>query len=665
MQMSNLGRTVRLLVLSALWGTIGTSNTYAQEFQTLSKVTSDTIWLKWLPSDYSALLKMGEGASVSRIEVKSAQNLESLDFTNSKKWEIAPVQERFDRLNPQDSVQDRMATLLDPIVDPLPEEAQNFAFGSVIIENVTQPLFQYELGNLIVDTDFEKRKKYAYRIEIKNADPIYAFVDASEKTTFTEPTITLKLDRKKTVVCTWDMASIREEAFAFDIEHAVSNIKNAERLLEEPYLPFKSEFEKNQDDAEIRHDDPERGKMHYYRIIGRDAFGAPSLTSQWEEIYVPNRIEAYAVIDSVSVEGTSRIIHASITEDRFYRNFGIRLERSTMLDQGYESIQDVTIDEGESQFSIATTVAETSGDAFYYRIVLSNEDDTLVSQPYYKFTLDQEAPLAPEGLRIDIDSNGIARLNWLQLEDPGLLGYRVFRGNQKKEEFAERTTELSLETSWVDTLSLDNLTSEVYYYIQGVDANYNQGAHSDTVMGLKPDTIAPVAGLIRKISMVENGVALELIPSSSKDAVSNILYRGNRALGDVGEAYVDTNLVPGKFYSYRVETSDRTGNTSVSKEVSQMYEPGFRAAPEGSIRADFQGNFIEISYKLPALEIYSVQIYRSKKGEPSRRWKTIHDQEQSSIQDRSIRIGETYQYQVKYITSEGIHSLPLELEATF
>jgi len=381
---------------------------------------------------------------------------------------------------------------------------------------------------------------------------------------------------------------------------------------------------------------------------------------------VPNRIEAYPVIDSVQVDNDTRHILAS-SPGFSGSSENYELLRSKSRDSGYEILNSTRISfDGDPERSLFTVYSDVrSGDAYYYKVALMNQDDTVYSQPFYHFTLDQEAPESPEGLEIEIDSSGIARLNWDELKDPGLLGYRVFRGNAKNEEFVERTSKLSLETTWLDTLALDNLTSEVYYFIQGVDDNYNQGAHSDTILGLKPDTIAPVSGLIRKISMIEFGITLDITLSSSSDAVSNILYRDEVSLGEVGEEYVDTSLVPGQFYTYHIVTEDRSGNVSHSKEVSQKYEPGFRAAPKGNIRTDFQGNFIEINYELPALEIYSVQIYRGKKGEASRRWKTIHNLEQNSIQDNSIRIGETYVYQVKFITKDGMHSLPLELEASF
>lgn len=664
--MSNLGRIVHLWVFSTVFF-LAANHLNAQEFKTVSKVTDDSVWIKWLPTDYSALLNLKEGAIIRRIEVSSSQNLEGHNYASGKQWTISPLQERFDALNRSDSVQDRMATLLEPILSPVAEDAQNFAFGSALIENVTQPLFQKELGNFLVDASIEKRKKYAYKIEIKETTPLYVFIDPSEKTVFTKPSIGLTLDQKKTVVCSWDLTPLLSQSFAFDVEHAVNNTQSAERLFKEPYLPFKSEFEENKNEAEVRHEGPEKGKMHYYRVIGRDAFGAPSLASEWKGIYVPNRIDAYPVIDSVTVDGFSRLVHAHIESEDISGIEIVQLTYSENKDSGYEIVRNIPL-EGSTkhrQFIFTADTKYASGDAFYYKVALLNSDDTVSTQPFYHFTLDQDAPIRPQNLNVNIDENGVAEVTWEPLNDPGLLGYRIFRGNSKREEFVERTNRLSLETKWIDTLALDNLTSEVYFFVQGVDANYNQGAHSDTVMGLKPDTIPPVAGLIRKISMVESGISLEMIPSSSADAVSNVLFRGTSALGEVEAEYLDSTAVPGKFYSYYIQTTDRSGNVSVSKKVSQKYEPGFRPAPTGSATADFQNNFVEIAYELPKLDIYAVQIYRCKKGEPSRRWKTIHDLEQTTIQDRSIRIGETYQYQVKYITKEGIHSLPLELEVSF
>lgn len=664
--MSNLGQIVRSLGCSILLIFCAVPLSNAQDFKAVTKVTKDTLWLKWLPVDYTSLRKLTAGAQVSRVEVKSGEGLKALDYSNGKKWIIAPLQERFDVLNRNDSLQDRMATFLEPIVEAIPEADQNYFYGMAVIENVTHPELQYQLGNILVDIEFDRRKKYAYKISVANAEALYVYIDASVKSEFSAPEITLFLDKKETVVCSWDLRLTRDNAFAFDVEHAISNTSKSENLLNEPYLPFKSEFEINKHLAEIRHDNPMEGEMHYYRVVGRDAFGARSLFSEWKEIYVPAIISAYPIIDSVTVDAANRRVFGRIESATNKRRFEkMEILRSTKKDVGYEAIKTISLADGVNQFDIATNPGAISGDAYYYRISLTNEDDTVNSQPFYFFTLDQEPPNAPQGLDISIDSAGIARLKWTELEDPSLLGYRVFRANAKREEFMEQTHELVTTTYWSDTLPLDNLTSEIYYFIEGVDANFNQGAHSDTILGLKPDTIAPVAALIRTISKTELGIALEIITSTSEDADVTTLFRNAEMIGPISGDYLDSNLVPGTFYTYYLVTRDRSGNSSQSRSVSQKYEPGFREAPAGSVKADFQGNFIEIKYDLPDLEIYSVQIYRAKAGNPVRLWKTITDQKKRSIRDTSVSIGENYEYQIKYITKDGIHSLPLRLAVSF
>ena len=99
-----------------------------------------------------------------------------------------------------------------------------------------------------------------------------------------------------------------------------------------------------------------------------------------------------------------------------------------------------------------------------------------------------------EGL---IDSNSVAKITWTAPNDKDLQGYRVFRSNSLKEEFVEKTTKPDLTTTYLDTLDLNNLTSEVYYFVRAVDQNYNNDENTEPILLLKPDTIPPVPGVIK------------------------------------------------------------------------------------------------------------------------------------------------------------------------
>ena len=48
-----------------------------------------------------------------------------------------------------------------------------------------------------------------------------------------------------------------------------------------------------------------------------------------------------------------------------------------------------------------------------------------------------------------------------------------FWANSLREEFVESTTHFVENTTYSDTISLRNLSSEIYYQIRAVDLNYN------------------------------------------------------------------------------------------------------------------------------------------------------------------------------------------------
>jgi len=663
MQMLNLARIAHLSVFSCFLLLCG--NLSAQSLEVKFKVEKNRISVKWLPSDYETLLALRNGAEVSRIEAGNKENLSNLDYSNGKKWLIAPLDERYNRLDENDLTESSYALLLEPIMVEVSDSAErNFAFGSNVIMNVTDPEVQKVLGNFIEDIDFNPRKQYAYEIRVASIDPVYVYVDANEITVYPEVNVSLYLDQKKTVVCSWNYEELRDYSFAFDIDHAVGKTTNAAPLLENPFMPFHTTDMANTDSTQVRHNDPKKGEWHYYKVTGRDAFGAPKLESDWFSIYVPDRIDAFPIIDSMEVQGTSRIIRGSVTGAR--NNVDqISLFRSKQRESGFELLETRDFD-GDSVFSFPSEVSVPSGDAYYYKVALLNEDDTVASLPYYFFTLDQEPPAPPSNLNVAIDSNGIATLNWSAPEDTDIRGYRVFRGNQKSEEFVEQTQNLRLETEFMDTLRLDNLSSKVYYYVQTVDNNYNNSAHSDTILALKPDTIAPVPSLIRSVKMTEKGIELRLIPSTSEDVSGTELYRNEKALGSVGDSFLDTTVVAGKFYAYYLKTSDLSGNSSRSKTISQKYEPGIRRELTAEAKVNLGKKCIEITWQLPVNEeVYAVKIYKAKSGNPLRLWKTITDYSKNKIEDNTLYIGEEYVYTVSYITQDGIASVPVRLEVLY
>lgn len=641
---------------------------FSQELNAVVKVTKDSIALKWLPNSFETFTKMTKGGSVSRIESGKVSDPKSLDFSNGKKFTIPTTSTIYNKLNEAQEEQDKFKVLLSPFIDGATDpEEKNFAFGAATIENVINPNFQYVVGNIIVDKDFDKSKTYYYKIDVGGLKPVYVFIDAKQITNYSNiKDFSLSLDKKKTVEVEWDYRAINKEAFGFTIFHAIDNTKQPKDLLGEPYLPFKSNFEPENKKGSIRHDNPIEGHFNYYRVSGLDPFGNPSLHSEWKKIYIPKMVHAFAEIQKIEAENELRKITAKIyTEGNLNPHVEkISLLRSLSKDSGYSVVK--TLDYTDSIINI-TLSGKVSDDHFYYKIIAFNEDDTVSSLPYYFFTLDQTPPGAPTEITGTIDSFGIVSLSWKAPADKDIKGYRVYRGNALDEDFVEQTTRLTPETTFKDTLRLDNLTSQIYYFIRTVDNNYNNSVFSDTVLLIKPDTIAPVSVVLYEVSLVDSVFKINWVNSNSEDVKKNVLIRESNSINeilytwsDTTTRFVDNNIVPGKGYNYLVKTYDLSDNESASKSIYRFYEPGYRNPLKGfKAKVNIDKKVVELSWSKPNEEVYSYVIYRGKKDEKLLPLKTITNGE-NFFNDKHVKINNAYTYTVKYVSKSGIHSLPVK-----
>ena len=663
-----------LKFLFVLYFCLLSAASFTQNFTLMSKIEKDSISIKWLPSDFDAFTKLIKGATVERIESTQNANFSSLDFSVGKSWKIESTKNRYAKLDATKPRQDKSKVLLEPFMEKdFPNDQKNFPFGTAIIENVINPDFQFIVGNIIVDKSFSKNKTYVYKVTIKEEAPLYIFIDHSKKTKYSSiESFKLSLDKKKVVSIEWDSKKYQKESLGYDIEHSIDNKNNKEDLLELPYLPFRSEHEIDSKFSLVR-DNAEPGHTHYYRIIGRDAFGHKALHSEWKKIYVPLLINAWAQIDTVFAKMDDRIINASI-HSYTSTNSSIKeivLLRSSLRDSNYSVMQKTSYTDSTIKFTIKSELR--TGDGYYYKIRAINDDDTISSIPYYFFTLDQEPPQPPTEISGTIDSNGVVSLKWLASIDSDIRGYKVFRANTKKEEFVEKTTNLFTTLSFKDTLSLNNLTSEVFYFLQAVDLNFNQSITSDTILIIKPDTIAPIPCILSNVIIEKDRLNVTWVNSDSKDLKANQLIRYFKNSVDTLNSwskeennFIDSNLIKGENYRYQIVTFDRSNNKSYSNEIQKYYEPGYREKIQ-----NFQGKIniekkvIHLTWDKPKDEIFSYQIFRAKSEGKILPLKTIHSVDETYYEDRNIHLNNQYIYTINYVNESGIHSIPARIEVVY
>jgi len=666
------------LVLSFLFGCIvfHWSQAQTKQMDVVSKVEivngKTVVQLKWFPSDYAVFSQLiKEGATLERVEIQS-NNVPGINgFEGPIIATLEPAKKRLSTLDKSETSQ-KITALLEPFLADKPqenEETKNFAFALAILECSISKEMGEIAGCTYTDVTVEKGKNYAYRIRIKNAQSGFITVQTDEATSYPKlESLSLALDRKNTVEMRWQSRLTKAFGYGFLLEKSLDVPVEGTFLTQTPYVPVRSADEKADKDDSYRDEQLTEGHTHYYRLVGLNYFGEPVLFSEWKEIYVPNHVHASIYIDTTYASGQTRVIKTKALGVGKPMNIKqYKLLQSTKQDADYSVIETKAYQDSTVSFTVQMP---KTGDQFYYKVLAISDDfDTVSSLPSYVFTLDQEAPEMPTLIAGKIDSIGIVRLSWQAPKDNDLLGYRIYRANDKREEFKERNTELSLSTTFVDTLRLDNLTSEVYYCLKAVDKNYNNSPFSDTILLLKPDTIAPVAALL-SIPILKDSVAiLQWNNSPSTDISINYLIREETAKQDTlirwtieTNMFEDRNIEAGNRYSYRIVTMDKSHNTSASPARQVYYEPGYRPslkAAKANVNRTLK--LVEITWSLPKELVFSFQIYKSVNNEPLSLLKTIENGTVTSFQDKDVRLGNTYHYTVKYILKSGIHGLPTEV----
>ncbi len=474
------------------------------------------------------------------------------------------------------------------------------------------------------------------------------------------------------VYLNWNYSTLADGYSGFWVEKSTDSLSFS-RLNEAPLIFFTSADNKESQNLEFVDTLVREGEEYFYRVRGINHFGDLGEISNTVRVYVPRSLFGECRIDTIyAVENARHLLGRFLFhgESDIGNLSEFALYRSDSLFSGYEKLSSVLPE--RNLFSFTVTSATSTGVRAYYKVAaVSKDQDSAWSYPQYFFTLDQEPPSKPTGLKGTISDSGIVSLSWLPNPDKDLLGYRVFKANHLREEFTEVTTDFTTGTGFRDTLSLRNLTSEVYYRISAVDANYNNSAYSAPVLLLKPDTIPPVPCVFTSYAVIPEGIRLSWVNSPSDDVQKNLLLRLNpdgteteiaHWPADSLKTFDDFRLSDQARYVYRIQTSDEKPNTRISESLAVHFELGYRPAPD-SLTAVVNRVEKTISLQWRAVPgTYQTEIYRRKNDGPLLLIKTLVGPEVTKFEDSDLSINNRYMYCIKVVLESGVSSkLSLEI----
>jgi hypothetical protein len=162
-------------------------------------------------------------------------------------------------------------------------------------------------------------------------------------------------------------------------------------------------------------------------------------------------------------------------------------------------------------------------------------------------------------------------------------------------------------------------------------------------------------------SSSDDVMCVELVEKSS----SGILHLGSWNGRDTIHSFTRKNLMPEAVYHYSLMVTDSSGNSIETDFPEIKFSPRIIPALKNfSAATDREKRMITLSWEKPPGEVDRYIIYKSKKGEPLRTWKTV-DGNSNSVIDKELYPGNIYSYKIKAVMKSGAETKLVELDVVY
>ena len=575
---------------------------------------------------------------------------------------------------------------LSAIVNLSEEQQQRFTWALYAADQDFEVAKMAGLG--YIDSSAKPNEKYLYKVsslvpskelEIEEGSVFIGLQDYKELPKPLDLAVTF-LDQK--AMLSWNYGIHKKVYNSYFIERSEDG-ENFTRLNDLPLTSLN-----NSSRSSVKRmfyiDSISNNEKQYYRIKGRTPFGEISPASDVISGTGLKRLAYMPHITNKNYFGTSGIVlEWEFPEEGNKEIIGFELNRSDKSKGGYKTlvknippeVRKIKYDSLQpSNYMTITAVGKNGNRRTSFAALV---------QP-----VDSIPPVKPIGLSGKIDSLGVVTLNWKANIEKDMLGYRVFRGNTKTEEFSQITVSPHNATVYYDSISIKNLNSKVYYRIVAVDKRFNGSEFSDVLALKKPDVIPPTSAIFKKYTIQDDGVHLTWVKSSSEDAIKHELYRRSEAnkswqviyvenlIGSKKEPidkkelsnWIDTKVEEGEQYSYTLMAFDDSNLKSKPSPPLTVVIPKTTLKPAIKRLAstvDKKHGFIELywkEYKEP--NVANLMIYKGlKDGKITLMRNTLPNIKH--IVDDNVKPNNEYVYMIRAIFKDGTISKTIKLNVKY
>lgn len=664
--------------------------------QAVAHTNLDQIKIRWAPSHHLLWQYANEvGYTLERVTLKNQQGVALSPvqrLASLKRWpvpfrpaDIASWKSRMDTsevaglaaaaLFGEDmTVEDLSVHPMVQIYNQVQEQDNRFGFGLFAADQDWD--VAKAMGLAATDTDIKVGETYLYYV--KPAKYPTSFVVASKALiakaetapSLSAPPMLTAQFGDRVVDLKWE-ASFRPNFSSYWIEKSLDGGQQFVPVNPLPIVPTQQK-ENGISSAFYRDTLLENFQRIVYRLRAKSIFGELSPPSDTISGFgQPKRLPASIGISSIRENQAGQLeIQWDFPTKLSQHLEGFELFRAAQKNGPFEKIHTGKIKAAERRFQ-----DQSAGSVNYYKVKAFD----LYGHTYESFSalgqlLDEEPPLAPTGLQGTVDKDGKVSLSWQPNEEDDLMGYRVFRSNQKDGFYNQVTSYFTRDTFYQHQVDMSTSSKSIYYKVIALDFRENYSKKSIFCEIERPDLIPPIPPLMKRAIPTDTGVSLEWILSSSNDLTQHQLQRQQleettwtTLLSIENKQHTrqfnDQTAEKQTTYRYRVIAVDEAGLEASSKvvEISPL-DKGIRSPIENfEVHRDSLAESINISWKYPPAEkLHQFVLYRAEPGRPLGTHKQIladavEAQNAASFQasfksfefqDKSIKPGTQYTYQL-------------------
>ena len=647
----------------------------------LTRPSADSIILRWAPASFSAWIKGNQfGYTLERYTLvrdnKVLPRPERKQLTSSpikprpvNVWESIVQKNKYAAIAAQSLYGDSFqltttGTDVFQIVNKVRENEQRFSFA-LFAADMSSTVSVY-LGLRFTDKDVKKGEKYLYRItsitQPANDTLRGSIFSEAEKFELPVPIDFTGEFKGPLVALRWNQAVHHGIYSAYVIEHSF-NGKDFKALSEEPLVTL-SEEDKPETRYQYATDSlPDTTQDYYYRVRGFSPFGELGPPSEVVKGKGSITFSEPPHITNALSENNKSIKLEWEFDPKFNEGLkGFLVQRTEGPKQKHQTIHKEVLSKQVRAYE-DQSAKQTN---YYHVVAIALNGEEFRSPVYYAQLIDSIPPVAPIGLKGTVSESGKISLSWSPNKEPDIYGYRIYRGNYRKEEFSQVTVEPISPSSFIDSVNLNTLNRELHYQVMAIDRNQNYSALSEVLTLPLPDKVKPVPPVFYPVTASPEGVSLAWMPSSSEDVDHYDVYQKEGALwtkigtqihsSDTIYFFKHSTPPEGKLNIYSVIAVDHAGLESdpatpvSSRKTVNPIKPPVRLK-EPAVDRENKKIVLTWNYDQPGVERY--HIYRAKEGQPL---KLVSSISALTFEDKQINMNSVYTYRVMAVFGTGARS---------